>query len=230
MIKIIKYDDLGDSSLEWLQAKHHFNFGGYFDLNRKRFGYIRVVNNDSVMPGKGFDTHPHKNMEIVTYIIKGAITHRDSCNNHGRITPGNIQVMSAGGGIFHSEYNLEDTVTELYQIWIEPRERNTKPNYQDLKIDYTVNSLIHLCSGDYKDKGVLYINQDVDIYAGKFKQGAYYSYDFKRQVYILVVFGYVKVNGQVAQKGDGIEITKEDKVYFEFVEDSEILIIDVASK
>lgn len=232
MIKTIKYNDLGISSFYWLDTKHHFSFDGYYDPERMGFGHLRVINYDIVMPHYGFDTHPHRNMEIITYVTKGTITHRDSYGNYGKITPGNIQVMSAGKGIFHSEYNLENEVLLFYQIWIEPRQKNTQPRYQNLKIDYKLNNLIHISSGsgDVDDKNILYIDQDADIYAGKFSKDAKYQYGIIRQLYIIIISGEIKIGLNKAKTGDAMEVIDESEIIIEFIEDSEVILIDVAKK
>ena len=120
MIQPIFYDQLGQANFGWLAAKHHFSFGQYHDSQRMGFGKLRVINDDIIKPHSGFDTHPHRDMEIITYVRQGAISHKDSRGNSGRTEAGDVQVMSAGTGIFHSEHNHEDVDTNLYQIWIEP--------------------------------------------------------------------------------------------------------------
>ena len=129
MITIYPYEELGHADHGWLDARHHFSFGRYHNPERMGFGVLRVINDDIIKAGKGFDTHPHKDMEIITYVRKGAITHRDSNGNEGRTEAGDVQVMSAGTGIFHSEYNLEDEDTNIYQIWIEPHKLDVTPDW-----------------------------------------------------------------------------------------------------
>jgi redox-sensitive bicupin YhaK (pirin superfamily) len=232
MIKTIRYSDLGASAVYWLDTKHHFSFDGYYNPERMGFGHLRVVNYDIVMPQYGFDTHPHKNMEIITYVTKGTITHRDSCGNYGKIKPGSIQVMSAGKGIFHSEYNLEDEVLLFYQIWIEPRQKNTKPKYQNLDIDYKLNNLVHISSGssETNNEKVLYIDQDVDVYTGKFSKNASCKYNIVRQLYIIVVSGEIKIGSSTAKTGDAMEVINENEIIIEFIENSQVILIDVAKK
>lgn len=132
MIKVIEYNNLGGADHGWLKAKHHFSFASYQDPNRVKFGPMRVVNDDIVAPKKGFDPHPHNNMEIITYVRKGAITHKDDMGNEGRTVAGDVQVMSAGTGVVHSEYNLEDEDTTLYQIWMFPNKKNVKPRWYEI--------------------------------------------------------------------------------------------------
>ena len=129
MINLIPYEKLGGADHGWLKAKHHFSFASYQDPNRMNFGPMRVINDDIVAAQKGFAPHPHDNMEIITYVRKGAITHKDNMGNEGRTAAGDVQVMSAGTGVTHSEYNLEDEETSLYQIWMFPNKKNVKPRW-----------------------------------------------------------------------------------------------------
>ena len=129
MIRVRPFNSLGAFRNDWLNARHHFSFGGYRDADRMGFGRLRVWNDDEIAPGAGFDPHPHKDMEIVTYVRTGAITHQDSMGNTGRTGAGDVQVMSAGSGVRHAEYNLEDVPTTLFQIWIEPRSKGGAPSW-----------------------------------------------------------------------------------------------------
>ena len=129
MIKTYTFEQLGHANHGWLDARHHFSFANYYNPERMGFGALRVINDDIIKAGAGFDTHPHKDMEIITYVRKGAITHRDSRGNQGRTEAGDVQVMSAGTGIFHSEFNLESEDTNLYQIWIEPNKIGVQPRW-----------------------------------------------------------------------------------------------------
>ena len=149
MLKIYRYDALGYVDHGWLQARHHFSFGNYFNPARTNFGALRVINDDIISAGTGFATHPHRDMEIITYVRQGAITHRDSENNQGRTAAGDVQVMSAGSGDFHSEHNLEKETTRLFQIWIVPNQLNVKPRWEAREFPKTKLSthLIPLVSG-----------------------------------------------------------------------------------
>src|ERR1700742_2117012 len=129
-VTVIPYEKLGHADHGWLDARHHFSFAHYWNPDRVHFGALRVINDDKVAPGRGFGTHPHDNMEIITYVRQGAITHKDSMGNTGRTGAGDVQVMSAGTGVFHSEHNLESEDTKLYQIWITPNKRGVKPRWE----------------------------------------------------------------------------------------------------
>ena len=164
MINIIPYNTLGYADHGWLEARHHFSFAGYYDPERSGFGALRVINDDIIKAGAGFDTHPHRDMEIITYVRKGAISHRDSRGNEGRIIAGDVQVMSAGTGIFHSEYNLESEDVNLYQIWIEPGKQGITPVWNSHKFPNqpVADALTLLVSGD--GNAPLHIHQDVQIF------------------------------------------------------------------
>ena len=231
MIKHYPYKDLGHHDLGWLDAHYHFSFADYLNRNRMGFGALRVINDDVIMAGAGFDTHPHKDMEIITYVRKGAITHHDSKGNKGRTEAGSVQVMSAGTGIYHSEFNLESEDTHLFQIWIKPKYERVKPQWKAMqfpkgKIKETLPLLV---SGFEEDKqgSVLYIHQDARIYGGIIGEGQTLKHPITNQAYFLVSDGEVMVDGQRLTKGDGAEITKVRVVTVEAIKSSEILIIDV---
>ena len=171
MITVYPYENLGHANHGWLDARHHFSFAEYRNPARSRFGTLRVINDDVIKAGAGFDTHPHRDMEIITYVRMGAISHRDSNGNEGRTAAGDVQVMSAGTGVFHSEFNLEDTDTNLYQIWIEPNILGVKPRWDSHEFPKqpVTEALTLLVSGD--GTAPLFINQDAYIYAGKISAG-----------------------------------------------------------
>jgi len=226
MIKIYTYEELGNANHGWLDAKHHFSFASYYDANRVGFGTLKVINDDIIKAGGGFDTHPHKDMEIITYVRSGAITHKDSNGNEGKTIAGDVQVMSAGTGIFHSEYNLESDDTNLYQIWIEPNQKGVKPDWASHEFPKEPNNdnLTLLVSGD--GKAPLKINQDAYIYAGTLNQGANITHPIKHQAYLLVSKGTIEIDGNKVKKGDGVEITELDSIAIKAIENSEVLVID----
>ena len=230
MIKIYPYEKLGHANHGWLDARHHFSFASYYDANRISFGALRVINDDIIKAGGGFDTHPHKDMEIITYVRKGAITHKDSKGNEGKTVAGDVQVMSAGTGIFHSEYNLESEDTNLYQIWIEPKELGVEPNWKSHNFPKEPDNenLKLLVSGD--GKAPLKINQDAYIYAGTLSNGARISHKIIHQAYVLVSSGKININDIELKKGDGAEITELNSIEIVASEDSEVLIIDTPNK
>lgn len=229
MIKIYPYENLGRHTIDWLDARYHFSFMYYHNPERMRFGVLRVINDDIVRVGGGFDTHPHKDMEIITYVRKGAITHQDSEGNKGKTSAGDVQVMSAGTGIYHSEYNDDNEDINLYQIWIEPHTKGLKPSWSSMEFPKEQkNSLQLLVSGRDEDKGrgALYINQYASIYGGRVASGNKIKQEIKDQAYLLVSAGEIEVLGSKLKKGDGAEITKEKSVEIKALTDCEIVLID----
>lgn len=232
MITVYPYKNLGHANHGWLDARHHFSFSRYWNPKRMNFGALRVVNDDKVAAGSGFGAHPHDNMEIITYVRQGAITHKDNMGNTGRTGAGDVQVMSAGTGVFHSEYNLEDQDTRLYQIWIEPKRKDVHPRWEARTFPKApVNDTLPvLVSGRDEDagKGALFIHQDAAIYGGILKAGTTITQTIKENAYILASQGEFTVNGQLLKQGDGAEIVNEATLTITAGgEDAEILIIDV---
>ena len=229
MIKVKKYQSLGGADYGWLKARHHFSFGNYYDPERVSFGKLRVVNDDIVQPGTGFETHPHRHMEIITYVRRGAITHRDSQGNEGRTEAGDVQVMSAGTGIFHSEHNYEDTETVLYQIWLEPNSKAIQPRWDQRQFpkDPVSTELNVLASGD--KSGGLLINQNATIYGGKLHANTAIDHPVQQQAYLLVSAGSVDIDGHSLEAGDGCEITDTQQLSITALTDAEVLVIDVPS-
>ncbi len=225
MITVHPYDTLGHADHGWLNARHHFSFASYYDPNKLGFGVIKVINDDIVKGGFGFDTHPHRNMEIITYVRTGAITHEDNKGNKGVTTAGNIQVMSAGSGIYHSEHNRETEDTSLYQIWIEPHTQNVEPRWDAKEFPKTDDGLSLLVSGD--GTAPLSIHQNAKIYAGPLNTGTSITQAIDELGYILVSKGAIEVNGTPAKKGDGVAIEDETSITITATEDSEILVLDV---
>ena len=210
MIKVIEYNNLGGADHGWLKAKHHFSFASYQDPNRVRFGPMRVVNDDIVAPKKGFDPHPHDNMEIITYVRKGAITHKDDMGNEGRTVAGDVQVMSAGTGVVHSEYNLEDEDTTLYQIWMFPNKKNVKPRWDAKQFpkEAVEGKLKPLVTGfENKSDDTLKIYQDAAIYAGRVNKGKSVNQSIDRdQAYVLCSQGKIRID-------DTLKIYQDSVIY-----------------
>ncbi len=231
MITVYPYETLGHHDFGWLDARYHFSFARYHNPDRMGFGSLRVINDDIVQAGKGFDTHPHDNMEIITYVRKGAITHKDSAGNEGRTEAGDVQVMSAGSGVTHSEHNHETEDTSLYQIWILPRERNIAPRWdaRSFPKEPANDSLPLLVSGYEQDQGdgVLYINADAAIYGGRLSGGTEITQSLRQQGYVLVSDGTLEIDGTALKKGDGAEITGAETVTIKALDDAEIVLIDV---
>jgi len=230
MIKLYPHNSLGHADYGWLQARYHFSFGDYYNPARMGFGTLRVINDDCIKAGAGFDTHPHKNMEIITYVRKGAITHRDSQGNQGRTEAGDVQVMSAGTGIFHSEFNLENEATTLFQIWIEPSKQHAKPRWGAHKFpqEFTKETLPLLVSGD--GTAPLQIYQDSYLYGGRIKAKGRVIQKIKYQAYIIVSKGEVAIENSLLKQGDGAEITGQNQFEITATQDAEVLVIDVPKK
>jgi quercetin 2,3-dioxygenase len=229
MIDIRSFSSLGHADHGWLDARHHFSFASYRDPDRMGWGSIRVWNDDRIAPKSGFPPHPHRDMEIITYVRTGAITHQDSLGNTGRTAAGDVQVMSAGTGVVHSEYNLEDEETTLFQIWIETDRPGAEPSWGAMPFpkESRDGSFQLLASGDRQD-GSLNINADARVLGARVRAGtgiAYESYP-DRHVY-LVSSDVVRVNGIEARARDGIAITGEDRVTIEAEDDVEIVLVDV---
>lgn len=233
MITVYPFEELGHHDLGWLNARYHFSFARYHNPDRMGFGNLRVINDDIVQAGTGFDTHPHENMEIITYVRQGAITHRDSTGNEGVTGAGDVQIMSAGSGIRHSEHNESDEDTNLYQIWILPREKDIAPRWDAMSFPKSPanDALPLLVSGypEHKDTQALYINADAALYGGRLSAGTKISHPIKTQAYILVSEGEITINDTPLKKGDGAEITEMETINIHAQSDAEIVVIDVAA-
>jgi quercetin 2,3-dioxygenase len=227
MITPYPYANLGHANHGWLDARHHFSFASYRNPQRQQFGVLRVINDDVIKAGAGFDTHPHKNMEIITYVRQGAITHRDSNGNVGRTVAGDVQVMSAGTGVSHSEFNLENEDTNIFQIWIEPNQQEVKPRWDSHEFPKTPTGeeLMLLVSGD--GDAPLSINQDALIYAGHLVEGTELTHPVKHQAYVLVSEGSLELEGHLMNKGDGLEVAELSSINIKALTDTRLLVIDV---
>ncbi|MEO6906573.1 MAG: pirin family protein [Abditibacteriaceae bacterium] len=225
-------DSRGHAERGWLTSWHTFSFADYHDPDRMHFGVLRVINDDIIAGGMGFPTHPHDNMEIITIVRKGTLAHKDSMGNEGVIEAGDIQVMSAGTGVRHSEFNaLPDTDAELFQIWAFPNEKNVEPRYEQLKLEEGAreNKFQQIISPNADDDG-LWIHQDAWFHLAKIDSGTTLNYDLKNPgngVYLLVIEGDVSVGDQKLHRRDGLEI--EDAESFEVTadEDAEVLLMEV---
>ena len=231
MLTIYPFETLGQADYGWLKARYHFSFARYRNPSRTGFGTLLVINDDIVQANSGFDTHAHDNMEIITYVRQGAISHQDSLGNKGRTQAGDVQVMSAGTGVEHSEYNHEVIDTKLYQIWILPNKNNVTPRWecQEFPNKPVTNMLPLLVSGrdEHRDKSALYIHQDAAIFGGKILTEAQIIQPIKYQAYILVSAGSVMINNMMLNQGDGAEAINETILTIKALTDCEILVIDV---
>lgn len=225
-------DSRGHAKRGWLTSWHTFSFADYHDADRMHFGVLRVINDDIIAGGMGFPTHPHDNMEIITIVRKGALAHKDSMGNEGTIEAGDIQVMSAGTGVRHSEFNaLPDTAAELFQIWVFPNKRNVELRYEQLKLEESArdNKFQQIISPDVDDDG-LWIHQDAWFHLAKIDGGKTLQYDLKKSgngVYLLVVEGEVSVGDQKLHRRDGLEIEEADSFEITTSEGGEVLLMEV---
>lgn len=224
-------DERGPTNAGWLKSMHTFSFGHYMDPDHMGFGPLRVINEDWVIPGAGFPTHPHDNMEIITYVLKGALAHRDSMGSGSTIKPGDIQLMSAGSGVTHSEFNASSTEdVHLLQIWIMPDVRNTTPDYQEKRLDADAvkNKFATVVSPDGAD-GSLTIRQNAKLLVGHFEDGVETKLDLDpaRAYWVQIANGMVEVDGDRAYAGDAYAITGETALSLNSQSDSEILLFDL---
>lgn len=228
MIDIRPFRSLGHANHGWLDARHHFSFANYHDPRRMDWGRIRVWNDDRIAAKSGFPPHPHRDMEIVTYVRTGAITHQDSMGNKGRTAAGDVQVMSAGNGVVHAEYNLEDEETTLFQIWIETDRPGAKPSWGAMPFPREARdgAFQVLASGDPAD-GALTINADAKVLGATLRGGGKIELDAdpSRHLY-LVPSAPVTVNGVAAGARDGVAITGEEKIVIEGEADAELVLVD----
>ena len=231
MITIRKAEDRGHFDFGWLNTYHTFSFGEYYDPKHTRFGTLRVINEDFVQPGHGFPTHGHRDMEIVTYILEGALQHRDSMGTGSIIRRGDAQRMSAGTGVMHSEANPStEAPVHLLQIWIFPREQDLQPEYEEKKFsdDEKRNRLRLIVSPDGTD-GSVRIHQDAKIFASLLDEGQQVEHELSngRDAWLQVAAGSVKVNDNALKQGDGAGIRQESKITITAEEPAEILLFDL---
>jgi len=232
MIERRPFNTLGGANHGWLNAKHHFAFAEYFDPARVHFGNLRVWNDDEIAPESGFPPHPHKNMEIITYVRKGAITHEDSLGNRGRTEAGDVQVMSAGTGIRHAEYNMEKESTTLFQIWILPTKDGGAPSWGAKPFPKGDRSgkFVTLASGFPEDTDALPIRTDARVLGATLKAGEVIDYPLgaARKGYLVPAAGAVEVNGVRLEARDGAAISDEAALTIKALEDAEVVMVDAA--
>ncbi|WP_440980096.1 pirin family protein [Sphingomonas pseudosanguinis] len=232
MIEVRPFAGLGGADHGWLNAKHHFSFADYYDPARMNWGNLRVWNDDTIAPKTGFPPHPHRDMEIITYVREGAITHQDNLGNKGRTEAGDVQVMSAGTGITHSEYNLEDVTTKIFQIWIVPTAKGDKPSWgaRPFPKGERAGQFVTLASGFAEDADALTIRTDARIVAATLKAGetAEYPLGADRRGYLVPATGAVEIEGQRVGTRDGAAIDQTGTLRVTAIEDSEIILVDVA--
>ena len=232
MIDRRPFDKLGGADHGWLKAKHHFSFASYYDPRNMNWGSLRVWNDDEIAPNTGFPPHPHSDMEIITYVRDGAITHQDSLGNKGRTVAGDVQVMSAGTGIRHSEYNLEPETTRIFQIWIEPKTFGAAPSWGAKPFPKGDRSgkFVTLASGFADDADALPIRTDARVLGATLKAGESTTYALgkDRSGYLVQAVGTVEVNGVKLNARDGAGIKDEEVITVTALEDAELVLVDAA--
>ncbi len=233
MITPVPFDSLGRFDNDWLKARYHFSFAGYHDPARQGHGPLLVWNDDTIAPGRGFDLHGHRDMEIITYVREGAVTHHDHLGNEGRTVAGDLQVMSAGRGILHAEYNLEAGPTTLFQIWILPERTGLPPRWEQRSFPRgdCSGQLVPLASGRDGDilAGALMIHQDATLYGATLAAGETLEHALAdgRRAYLVVARGAATVNGTPLGPRDGARIEAETRLTITATEETEILLADL---
>ena len=229
MIDVRPFNTLGGANHGWLNAKHHFSFANYYDPARMSWGRLRVWNDDEIAARSGFPPHPHADMEIITYVRTGAITHEDSMGNKGRTGAGDVQVMSAGTGVRHSEFNLEDEMTTIFQIWIEADVRGATPSWgaKEFPMSDRTGKFSVLASGDPTDEA-LTINADARVLGATLKAGESLTYSLAagRRAYLVPAVGAVEVNGVALNARDGAAIKDEAEITIAAKADAELVMVD----
>lgn len=235
MIEVRPYGQLGGGNHGWLDTKHHFSFADYYDPARMNWGSLRVWNDDEIAPKSGFPPHPHRDMEIITYVREGAISHQDNLGNKGRTEAGDVQVMSAGTGIAHAEYNLEDVTTKIFQIWIQPNGQGGQPSWgaRPFPKGDRHGQFVVLASGfanDNEERGALPIRTDARVVAATLKAGETVEYPLGagRRGYLVPASGAVEIEGQRVNARDGAAIEQVETLRVTALEDSEVVLVDAA--
>lgn len=233
MITVTTFDQFGHQDHGWLKACHHFSFADYYDPARMGFGPLRVWNDDHIKAGTGFPPHPHRDMEIVTYVRRGAVSHEDNLGNRGRTVAGQVQVMSAGTGIRHAEFNLESEDLDLFQIWVEPDEVGHQPRW-DTKVfdrDHVSGGFVTLVSGRHgrAHDGALFIHQDAAFKAAIMAAGEEHTVALEpgRRAYLVPAQGRVTVNGQTVAERGSAEISGETELTIKALDAAEVVLFDL---
>lgn len=233
MLRHIDHQTMGRSQLGWLDSHFHFSFAEYRNAANIRFGALRVVNDDIIQPGTGFDTHPHENMEIITYVVDGELTHADSMGNRHTLTRGQVQYMSAGTGITHSEHNMGEKVLRLLQIWIFPDQKGYVPSYGDFRFQLEDRREVWLplaaAVGNIDSQAPVRLHQDINMYAAILPAGKALSFVVakKRQAYLVQIEGQAVVGDVAMQPRDALEIVEED-IVIKALSQSHVLVIEMA--
>lgn len=233
MIKHIKSENMGHANNHWLDSFHHFSFANYYNPDNIRFGILRVVNDDRVGPATGFGTHPHKDMEIISYVVDGELTHGDSMGNRHTLKRGEVQYMSAGTGVTHSEHNFGHEVLRFLQIWFFPDKKNYTPNYGDKRFNWEdrVGRWMPIASGDGNPDFPIQIHNDIHMYATLVPRDETLTFKVEegRQAYLVLIEGWADINGLVLNERDALEITEEE-ITINAKASSHILLIEMAKE
>jgi quercetin 2,3-dioxygenase len=231
MLELTPADSRGRADHGWLQSRHTFSFGDYYDPKRNGFSDLRVINDDRVVAGEGFGTHPHRDMEIFSYVLEGALAHRDTMGTGSVIRPGDVQMMSAGTGVSHSEFNHSPSDgVHFLQIWIVPAERGAKPRYQEHHFNAAEKrGQLRLIIAPQGEQQSLQVRQDVKVYAGLFDgaEAATFAMPPMRYAYVHVARGTVELNGQPLAQGDGVRVRESQTLRFANGHDAEVLLFDL---
>ncbi len=230
MITLRPAEQRGHANFGWLDSRHSFSFGTYYDPRHMGFGPLRVINDDRVAPGQGFETHGHRDMEIISYVLEGALEHKDSIGTGSVIRPGEVQRMSAGTGIRHSEFNHSDSEpVRFLQIWIVPDEANLEPDYDQKNFSAELGDGLRLVASRDGREGSVAIHQDVDLYAATLKDGDTVTHDMAegRRYWVQIAQGTVTLNGRELRRGDGAAIVDEGTLTIDATSDAEILFFDM---
>lgn len=233
MLMLRKSKERGYADHGWLKSYHSFSFAGYHDPAQMGWGNLRVINEDRIAPGTGFGSHGHRDMEIISYVLSGSLAHQDNIGNGTAIPPGDVQRMSAGHGVIHSEFNHEkENVTHFFQIWIEPNQRGISPGYEQKTFpEHEKRGALRLVASPDGAQGSVTIHADASLYAGLFTgpETVTLPLDFARKAYVHVVRGSIKVNGQPLQAGDAAKLSEENAVTLSEGQDAEVLVFDLAA-
>lgn len=235
MIERRPFARLGEANHGWLDTRHHFSFADYHDPARMHWGALRVWNDDTIQPGTGFPPHPHSDMEIITYVREGAISHQDTLGNQGRTVAGDVQVMSAGTGLRHAEYNHEAGVTKIFQIWIIPDQFGGTPRWgtKPFPKGDRSNRFVTLASGIKGDGDALPIRANARVLGASLKPGETAGYGFAgddRYGYLVPAHGRVEVDGVALDPGDGAAISRTDHISVKAMDDAELVLVDAANR
>ena len=230
MINIRRSEDRGRTKLDWLDSRHSFSFGDYYDEKNINFGKLIVFNEDYIEPKSGFGKHYHENAEIITIVLEGTLTHGDSIGNKGTIKAGEVQRMSAGTGIMHSEYNYSKEKVHLLQVWLEPKDKDIDPSYEQKQINLlnVENKLIEVASNK-RNNGSLFIYQDAIFLFGNLESESNHIFKLRQThgLYFFVIKGSIELNGLIIKNGDAAEISRIKEISFKVIDASKVLLIDI---